>query len=384
MHQPQADPLVAQLLGRLQNEVDEVVTSIAAVLQRDVAFYSQIPIEVIVAGVRDDASAAIAGLARGVSPGEAELDIAARVGAERAEQGVPIEALLQAFRVGGREITTRARHLARDFDLDTETLLDAIERGLAWQDAVSVRAAQGHRDAELIHLRADVHRRAAFLHAVLHGALPISELRAQAAAIGPGAGAKVSAVRARPNADVPAHRLQALLAERGGGSRELVGIVDGDVAGVVYRIPELPASVVAGLGPLVAFDRIAESYASASEALTAAIAFGRAGVHEMEALALETAVLDDRVGGVLERRCLAALDGLGANGEAIEQTLRVFLESGQRFEQAARELSIHPNTLRHRLARYEELTGFDLRSTQDLVATWTALQHRRIRLTERL
>lgn len=126
-----------------------------------------------------------------------------------------------------------------------------------------------------------------------------------------------------------------------------------------------------------------KSHASASEALAAAIAFERTGVHEMETLALEIAVLDDRVGGALERRCLSALDALGEKGDVIEATLRAFLATGQRFERAAGELGVHPNTLRHRIARYEELTGLDLRRTHDLVAIWTALQHRRIRRVER-
>ncbi len=374
------DPRIGEVLSRLEEEIDELARAIAATLRRDVPAYSQIPVEVIVAGIREDTAAAVAGLAAGGAPGNAELDTAARVGAERAEQGVPIDALLQAFRVGGREIVARARMHATDLEVPTETLLDVIERGLAWLDAVSVRAAQGHRDAELTHLRADVHRRAAFLHAALHGTLPVSELRAQAAAIGLDPAAKLSALRARPTAELPAHRLQALLAEWGGG--DLIGVVDGDVGGIVVKPPDLRRAVVAGLGPAVPVERIAESYASASQALTAAIAFGRTGTHLLEDLALEAAVLDDRIGGALERRCLGPLDALGEKGAPLEHTLRVFLTANRRFEQAANELSIHPNTLRHRLARYGELTGLDLRNTEALVATWTALEHRRIRLAE--
>lgn len=374
------DALVAELFGRLEHDVDAIVETIVVALRRDVAFYSQIPHDVLAVGVRGDAAAAISGVGRGQVSGDAELDTAAEVGAERAEQGVPMEALLQAFRVGGAGIVAHARKHARELELSAEGLLDLAERAWAWLDTVSIRAAQGHREAERTQLRADVHRRAAFLHAALHGSLPLSDLHAQAAVIGLDGAVRFSAVRARPTPDAPAHRLQALLAERGGGARELVGIVDGDVAGVVTKRPELPPSVAAGIGPAVALERIAESYASASEALSAAIAFERTGIYEMEALALETAVLDDRIGGALERRCLATLDALGEKGETIEETLRVFLAAGKRFEQAAGELSVHPNTLRHRIARYEELTGLDLHRTADLVATWTAIQHRQVRL----
>lgn len=372
------DPRISELFARLVADADGLVDSITTTLRRDVDFYAAIPADVVAEGVRADLVAALAGLGSAEAPGADELETAARVGGERAGQGVPLEALLQAFRVGGRELMRRARHDARDVDLDVDTQLDVVEAGLEWLDAVSEHAARGHREAELARMRADVHRRAAFLHAALHGTLSLAELHAQAATIGLDPTARLAAVRVRATADLPPHRLQALLAERGGGGRELVGIVDGDVAGVVARPPELPDTVAAGLGPELPFERVAESYASASEALAAAVAFGRAGVHLKETLALETAVLDERVGGVLERRCLGGLEAARDKGAALEETVRAYMEWGRRVEPTARALAVHPNTLRHRLARFEELTGLDLRRTRDLVAVWTALEHRRV------
>lgn len=85
------------------------------------------------------------------------------------------------------------------------------------------------------------------------------------------------------------------------------------------------------------------------------------------------------MGGALEHRCFAAVDALGERAAALEPTLRAFLASGMRYEQTARELSMHPNTLRKRIDRYEELTGLDLRRMDDLVALWGALERRRAR-----
>jgi DNA-binding PucR family transcriptional regulator len=48
-------------------------------------------------------------------------------------------------------------------------------------------------------------------------------------------------------------------------------------------------------------------------------------------------------------------------------------------EAAARELVVHPNTLRYRLKRVEELAGVDLRQTTDIVELWWALERRRVR-----
>jgi DNA-binding PucR family transcriptional regulator len=40
---------------------------------------------------------------------------------------------------------------------------------------------------------------------------------------------------------------------------------------------------------------------------------------------------------------------------------------------------VHPNTLRHRLRRFDESTGADLRRPADLVELWWALERRRLR-----
>ena len=44
-----------------------------------------------------------------------------------------------------------------------------------------------------------------------------------------------------------------------------------------------------------------------------------------------------------------------------------------RTEATAERLHIHPNTLRYRLSRYEELTGVDLGETEEMVGLWLAL-----------
>lgn len=43
----------------------------------------------------------------------------------------------------------------------------------------------------------------------------------------------------------------------------------------------------------------------------------------------------------------------------------------------ARRLTVHPNTVRYRVKRFEQLTGLDLRRTEDLVTSWWLLNRRR-------
>jgi purine catabolism regulator len=57
-------------------------------------------------------------------------------------------------------------------------------------------------------------------------------------------------------------------------------------------------------------------------------------------------------------------------------SLRVFLAHNAQWETAATELGVHRHTLRHRIAKVEELTGRSLTSAQDRTEFWLALQAR--------
>ena len=63
---------------------------------------------------------------------------------------------------------------------------------------------------------------------------------------------------------------------------------------------------------------------------------------------------------------LLAHDAKGRLGLAA--TVRSWLERGQDLAETATALGLHPNTLRYRLRRAEELLGLDLR--RDLTAAW--------------
>jgi DNA-binding PucR family transcriptional regulator len=48
------------------------------------------------------------------------------------------------------------------------------------------------------------------------------------------------------------------------------------------------------------------------------------------------------------------------------------------IDETAGALHVHPNTLRHRLRRFEEATGANLRQPSDLIELWWALERRRL------
>ena len=81
----------------------------------------------------------------------------------------------------------------------------------------------------------------------------------------------------------------------------------------------------------------------------------------------------------------AAIDPLAAHDEAhgseLVETLRAFLLAGRGRRRAAEALGIHPNTLRQRLARIEELTGLAVADRPyDVVVAALAVKALRSRL----
>lgn len=64
------------------------------------------------------------------------------------------------------------------------------------------------------------------------------------------------------------------------------------------------------------------------------------------------------------------------HGADLVSTVRVFLDHGGAWQDAARALHVHPNTLRYRIARIEEVTGRDLSTIRDRVDVFLALQCR--------
>lgn len=68
------------------------------------------------------------------------------------------------------------------------------------------------------------------------------------------------------------------------------------------------------------------------------------------------------------------LDHDERRGSDLLPSLAAYLDAGGRWQEAARRLHVHINTLRHRMSRVEELTGRSLASTADRVDLYLALR----------
>ncbi|MFG2530571.1 PucR family transcriptional regulator [Streptomyces sp. NPDC048516] len=165
-----------------------------------------------------------------------------------------------------------------------------------------------------------------------------------------------------------------------GTGKPLVTTVCGEVAGLLTGRPGgLCRGLILGLGAPAPASGLATEFTRATQALRAAVGFGLVGAFTREELGLRaTVVALPALGEQLVGLRLAPLAERGEDGTQLEEAAAAYLQQGLRLEAAARTLYVHPNTLRNRLRRFEEITGTSLRDPADLAEVWWALTHRRI------
>ncbi len=134
---------------------------------------------------------------------------------------------------------------------------------------------------------------------------------------------------------------------------------EGDLYGAAASLTSRfgPAPVI--IGPVVpTLDEAPRSAAAALAGLEAAPAWPQAPRPVTADELLPERML---VGDPLARASLIAqaFEPLSQAGGALLETLSAYLSTGRSLEGAARELYVHPNTVRYRLRKVSELTGWD-------------------------
>lgn len=330
-------------------------------------------------------------------------------------RALPVEDIISAYRIGTDVVWRRFGEEMAARRGTAEDLLPIAETLRAWADANTLRVVRSCR----IGIQEDAmtdRRRAALVRALLlgqaqwdeslagggtvagesgdgeltDGAYDRSALRLPFRACLPGAappdGSEAPAAHAPGHpgpGDRAFHRIVAALRpwlalDKAG--KPLVTTVDGEVAGLLAGRPGgLCRSLVLGLGAPVAPAGLAAEFTRATQALRAALGFGLVGAFTREELGLRaTVVALPAVGEGLVRLRLAPLAERGEDGAQLEEAAAAYLRQGLRLDAAARTLYVHPNTLRNRLRRFEEITGTSLRDPADLAEIWWALTHRRL------
>ena len=364
---------VAKLVADIEAELDSLVDAIVVRIRAEVPDFRRLPASTLARAVRGNVGRALAALRDLRLPTADELERAAAVGRERAEQGLSVDAVLHAYRISISAVWSRFGELALERGTNVSSVLAFSETLWLWGDAVMDVVGHAHREVELQLAREEQQRRDAFVLAVLLGTIDADELSRESGGYGLDPDREYVAFRARAlDAGGPPRRLAA----------ELTTALERDLVGLVAEPPPPIPGVVVGVGPPARLAALPVAFAQASRALQTALAFGQEGTYGLADLSIRPAILsDEALGAAFTGRHLEPLAALGRLGAELEATLRVWFEQEMRIDETAKALHVHPNTLRHRLRRFEEATGTSLRRPADLIELWWALERQQLART---
>jgi putative transposase len=297
---------------------------------------------------------------------------------ERADQGLYVQDVLTAHRLSIHHLREFLTEAATAAGCAPAVTLEMVQLLWALADAVGVRLATVHRDAEIEIARHGERQRAEFLRGLVFGSVAPAEIRRLGPAYHLTPDLRYVALRGRPGPGRgPEELIRAITAGcRAIGHHAFVGVLEGDVVGVAPRPPVLvDCPGIVGAGPPADLTGIEPSFATASRVLEVAERFGRPGVYRLEDLSLRVAVAaEDELGELLVRRYLRPLEKLGARAGAVFDTVAAFIEHGLSVKATAEALDVHQNTVRYRLGRFEELTGASLERPFTAFEVWWAMQ----------
>ncbi|MDT9683901.1 helix-turn-helix domain-containing protein [Streptomyces sp. TRM76323] len=319
-----------------------------------------------------------------------------RIGAARAEEGMPLDALLHAFRLGGslvwealvEETSRRAPddvrllvHVAGDVwnfvDEHCTLVADAyrqVERQLTWRRENRLRLAAGALLDGATRI-ADLPEAAAVLGLPERGRYAVVAVASgghpAACAVGPAEAGATAGPRVHWHVGAEAEYGIVLVEEDDGDGR-------GALAALARRLGAAPGTRV-GVGAVVeGLAAVGEARRLADTALRICPEDGGTVLLD-DHLPAALVVSSPGLGAALVERVLGPLLRLDpADRDLLLDTLAVWLECDGSARRAGARLYCHRNTVLNRLRRCEQLTGRSLGRPADLVELALALSARRL------
>ncbi|WP_024874438.1 PucR family transcriptional regulator [Saccharomonospora piscinae] len=357
----------------LMEELDTLADRLTLLVLRAEPSYAELGVsapDALRENLRANLQRGIQSLGGLVPAGVDPQDTSRETGRLRAREGVPLEAVLRAYRLGGQVIweallsASRERFRGR---YDRELLATA---GHVWRaiDASSAALVDDYRLEESRLRSQELSKRHAFLNALLDGQGADAALAQEAATVLglPTCGPMLCVVAPVDTAtDEPLRSPRDALAAHGIVSSWHVR--PSDIVGLVALGDRSPADALAALRPSVTgragASPVITSLAQVADAYTLARTAARtlcgAGVaflddHLPEALLVGSPELTGR----LVRVAFGGLLDLPAHErETLFSTLEAVIDSGGSPTRAAQRLYCHRNTVIYRLQRVEAVTG---------------------------
>ena len=385
---------LADLVGSVDTQLATLVDAACDEVVRRIPAYGDersIPVDELRRSIERNLRALIAAL----QGPERTLDVAAarRTGERRARQGVPLPEVLQAYRLSFATLwDSLVAHARRSQpSAVVEELLDAASTIWQLTDQHALALTESYRAATAEMLLADQRRRSAVVEGLLSGQPGAGGGRWEAATMlgfPPNGPLLVVVADTAAFAEESLPRIEQRLAAAGIVSAwrltpaQQMGLlsVAGDRESKALDLLRSVATARVGVSPV--FQSLADAPRSLhlAQAALGSVPPGSRAVAQFSPSPLAALMVNDpQEGARLADGVLGPILGLPAEERArLVETLNAYFDNGGSAGRAAAAIHCHPNTVRYRLRRVQELTGRKLSDPRALAelaaATYAAGQ----------
>lgn len=376
---PEGWEAVAAMAKEVHGDLDPLVTLITDAIEEEIETYRHevVPRSDLRGSVRRNLEALLVGLAQRRPPTRDQVEVRRELGARRAAQGVPVDALIKAYHVGYREVWARlVEALPPGDDQATTQLLRGATTVWQWVHEVTDALAAAHAaTTRSLEARA-VGNRQRFVELLVAGDLGGKEARNLATSLGLSPGDDVTVLVIRGATDeLDAVELQRRLDQLDGQHAvavraNLVVVVaqhsDVEVVATTCREVFRTAALAIG-GTRRGLDGARHSLEDAEQSLAVAA--------EGQSVAFEDVWMWATLLSSAERLepLLAPGREVAADHPHLAEAVRAFADHAFSVSEAARQLGLHANTVAYRLERWQELTGWDPRRFAGLTRSVASL-----------
>jgi hypothetical protein len=373
---------VARFVDRLRDSLDSYSERVLALTRQHVPGYAVVSDDDLRASARASLEGLLTELASLRVPDDAARERLEGLALHRAAQGMPLETLSLGYRLGSREMLSLMDDVAREVGLPNDLVLAMHDSTWEFANEAAAVFARIEHERSVERVRFDAERRSGFVRGVLGGGYSVEEIHRDADLFGldPRRQYIPLAIPFPEQSAADSLRRALAIALRTTPDRLLFAEVGAGLGCIAPIAPAGLTGYLVGVGPAHPLDSLAEGFEEAELARESAERFGMTGMLRLGDLGPRPLIFGARTASAgLEARHFALMDSQGRSGSEIEETTRVYLECNQQVQDVAKLLTVHPNTVRYRVTRFRELTGLDVRLTEDLVTAWWLLNRRRAR-----
>ena len=367
------------LLAQIARESDEISAQIVSTIRAEVATYGDLPPDLHHEDVRQSVAAIIVGVREHRLPSPDAMDHAREMGRHRARFGLPVHDAITGYHIGYREIwnvmLARARQQQPDLTYD---LAQEVTLLWEWFQRLSSAFSNAYDEERQSLLTSQLAAGQRLVRSLMDGATPREQRDDLLQILGfdPDGQFVVACAALRDDSDLV--RLNEILGRSKGvaysasSPRDTTVIVtqglgSGEIVSAVHELFPQAALAIGLRRPGSA--GAAASLVDALEGIGHAQRSGQTLIYESDWLLSLVTADEDRL-----RPILAVGVSIADEHPALAETVDVYLNSRQSITSCARALFLHPNSVKYRLQRWTELTGWDLHTVDGLVRSALVLK----------